>query len=714
MKGGERTTGPDGPGTDEPGPRPETAAGGPGGVADGAGGAADGAGGAADGPGDGVGPGVDPRMFDGAVAGVAVLAGAEGRLLYTNAAFTRLFGARRIGLPAHAAFPDADGHRFLAVLDSVRATGRARQVVGERRTDPGAPGQAMHFVYSCSPVTTEQGPGILVLAMDTTAETRTRRRYEALVSAVSQMVWVTRADGSMEELVPGWQELTGAPWHPRADEGWYRHVHPRDRERLSAAWRRAGAQDGERPGAFEATFRVRAGDGSYRHLSTRSVPVLQDGRITEWVTATADVEDSWGTRLRERLLAQVAAVSEASLPDAFAEVVNVVVPELADACLILLLSHDEWPLPEHAGVTARRIASATRPGLPAPPALRGQRVAVTPAVRAVLNGREPVTFRLEPGAPVPPGLVPTVSERWLTASGATSLTLVPLIVDDLVLGYAATSSNGDTPIPGPAENELLREVLHHAQRPIRKVLDLQQARRTALGLQRAHLTEPPPVCGGTLAARYQPATSSGEIGGDWYDAFTLPDGTLVLDIGDVAGHDLTAATAMGQMRSMLRALAYAGGPEAAPDEVLARLDQVSAGLSTAPLATSLHASLRREPGGTWLLAWSSAGHPPPLLVPADGDARYLPGAADPPLCVAPGLARTTHTHVLRPGDTLLLYTDGLIETPSAPIDEGQRRLTSESTLCRRRSLPDLLRILQGLSDHRDDTALLAFRVDGGH
>ncbi|NML52676.1 SpoIIE family protein phosphatase [Streptomyces sp. R302] len=692
MKAGETTGDPDGPGPDDSGTGTGPAA--------------------AMGAGVG-GPPVDPRMFDGTVAAVSVLAGPEGRLIYTNSAFTRLFGVRRLGVPAREAFPDSDGHRFLAVLESVRDTGRARQVVGERRPDPGQPGQSRHFVYSCSAVTTDHGPGILVLAMDTTAETLALQRYEDLVSAVSQMVWVMGPDGGMEEIVPGWERLTGTPWRRRADAGWYAHIHPRDRERLSEAWRRAaGGGDGGRPAVFEATFRVRAEDGSYRHMTTRSVPVLRDGRLTEWVAATADVEDAWGTRLRERLLAQVAAVSGASLHEAFAEVVKVVVPELTDACLVLLLSHDEWPLPEHAGVTARRIASATRPGLPAPPALRGQGVAVTPAVRKVLDHREPVTFRLVPGAPVPPGLIPTVSERWLHASGATSLTLIPLIVEDRVLGYAATSSNGDTPIPGPAETELLREVLHHAQRPIRKVLDLQQARRTALSLQRAHLTEPPRVRGGTLAARYQPASSSGEIGGDWYDAFRLPDDTLVLDIGDVAGHDLTAATAMGQMRSMLRALAYAGGPGARPDAVLARLDHVSAGLGTAPLATALHAVLRRRADGTWLLCWSSAGHPPPLVVPAAGDAAYLPGAADPPLCVASDFLRTTHVHVLGPGDTLLLYTDGLIETPSAPIDEGQRRLASEATRCRRQSLPDLLRILQGLSDHRDDTAMLAFRVGG--
>ncbi|GHG06955.1 hypothetical protein Shyd_91560 [Streptomyces hydrogenans] len=708
MKGDGTTGGPTGP---DPAVRgPDRAAGTEPGGPRGDAGVGPGTGPAPDTSGSGVGgPPVNPRMFDGAVAAVAVLAGAEGRLLYTNSAFTRLFGPRPIGRPAREAFPDSDAHRFLAVVDSVRVTGRARQVVGERRTDTGAPGQARHFVYSCSPVTTDHGPGILVLAMDTTAETLTLQRYEALVSAVSQMVWVLGTDGSMHEIVPGWEQLTGEPWHPRADADWYRQIHPRDREKLSAAWQRAAG--GDRPRVFEATFRVRAADGSYRHLTTRSVPVLRDGSLVEWVSATADVEDAWGTQLRERLLGQVAAVSGVSLHEAFAEVVKVVVPELTDACLIMLLSHEEWPLPDHAEVTARRIASATRPGLPAPPALRGQRVAVPPAVRAVLDRREPVTFRLEPGAPMPSGLIPTVSERWLHASGATSLTLIPLIVGDLVLGYAATSSNGDTPIPGPAETELLREVLHHAQHPIRKVVELQQARRTALGLQRAHLTRPPSVRGGTLAARYQPASPSGEIGGDWYDAFTHPDGTLVLGIGDVAGHDLTAATAMGQMRSMLRALAYAGGPGARPDAVLARLDHVSAGLGTAPLATALHVVLRHRPDGTWLMTWSSAGHPPPLVVPDRGDAAYLPGAADPPLCVASDLLRTTHTHVLGPGDTLLLYTDGLIETPSAPIDEGQRRLAAEATLCRRQALPDLLRILQGLSDHRDDTALLAFRVD---
>ncbi|MFE2555910.1 SpoIIE family protein phosphatase [Streptomyces sp. NPDC059352] len=656
-------------------------------------------------------PRLDPEVFDGTVAAVAVLVGPEGRLLYTNSAFTRMFGARRAGLPAREAFADPDGGRFLSVLDDVRATGRARQIVGAREPDPGVPSQARYFVYSCSPVTTAEGDGILVVAMDTTTETFALQRYRALVSAVSVMVWVMHADGSMEEIVAGWERLTGVPWHPRADIGWYARIHPRDRERLSESWRDAAAR-GER-GVFECTFRVRAVDGSYRHMSTRCVPVLREGRVAEWIAATVDIEDTWRAQLRERLLAQVAAVTGQSLGEAFGEVVKVLVPELTDACLILLLSHDEWPLPEHARVTARRVASATRPGLPAPPALLGQSVVITRTVREVLEHRVPRTFEIPAGGPVPTELLPTVSERWLVASAATSVTLIPLVVDDTVLGYAATSTNGDTPALGPTETGLLREVLHHAQQPIRKALDLQRARRTALALQRAQLTLPPAVGGASLAASYQPASSANEIGGDWYDAFVLPDGTLVLDVGDVVGHDLAAATAMTQMRNMLRALAYSRGPGTAPADVLARFDEVAEGLGAAPFATAVHTHLRRLPDLRWSLTWSNAGHPPPLLIPAHGEPHFLNGTEeDLPLCVDLSVPRSTHTRVLETGDTLLLYTDGLVETPRASLTDGQRRLVREAARHRRARLPELLHGLQCLSDHRDDTAMIAFRADG--
>ena len=655
------------------------------------------------------GPVLDPVVFDDVAAAVALLAGPEHRLLYTNAVFTRLFGARRLGLPAVEAFPDPDAGRFLSVLAEVRATGRPLQVTGAREPDAGEPGQARHFAYSCSPVATRRGPGILVIALDTTRATDALHRYEALTSAVSQMVWTVRPDGTMSELVPGWERVTGTPWRSRADEAWFAHIHPRDRDRLRDTWRAAATT--RPPQVFECTFRVRTGSGEYRHMFSRAVPIVRGHRVVEWIAATADIEDGWRARLRERLLAKIADAPRTGLPQAFAAVVDAVVPDLADACLILLLSHDEWPLPAHVPLEARRVATATRPGLPAPPALLGQSLPVSAQLRAGLERRESRTFVFPSDGSVPPDLVPAVTERWLAAAGATSLTLVPLAVDDVVLGYAATATCGDSPLPGPADTELLHEVLHHARRPIRQVLDHQQARRTALGLQRAHLTRPPDVPGADLAAWYQPASSTSEIGGDWYDAFTLPDGSLVLDIGDVAGHDLTAATAMGQLRSMLRALAYNSGPGAGPADVLSRLDDVANGLAQAPFTTAVHTRLTRRPGGGWRAVWSNAGHPPPLLVPARGEPRYLTGSGeDLPLCVDIGRGRATHRHTLRAGDTLLLYTDGLIETPAATLTDGQQRLAEAASRYRHLPLPELLRRLQSLSDHRDDTAMIAFRA----
>ncbi|NBE55562.1 SpoIIE family protein phosphatase [Streptomyces boluensis] len=653
---------------------------------------------------------LDPKLFDETMVGVALFAGPEPRLVYVNAAHIRMLGPRTVGLPARDAFPEPGAAEFLTVLDEVIATGRPRQLTDTRTPEPELPYLARYFLYSCTPVTLpDDVAGVLVVAMDNTAGTIALQRYEALVSAVSQMVWVMHSDGSMEEIVPGWQALTGEPWHGQADQGWFEHIHPRDRDRLVEAWRTAAAQT--RPGVFHGTFRVRVADGSYRHMATRCAPIIRDGRAEEWIAATVDVERTWRADLGDRLVARVAEVSGGSLREAFAALTEVVVPELADACLILLLARDSWPLPENATVTVRRVASTTRQDLPAPPALRGQSITVTDTVREVLEARAARTFEVPPGGPVPPGLVPTVTEEWLTNSGANSLTLIPLVVDDLVLGYAATSTNGDTPAPAPADVERLREVLHQAQRPIRMVLELQQARRTALRLQRAHLTRLPLVAGASLAARYEPASSVTEIGGDWYDAIVHPDGTLGLDIGDVAGHDLTAAAAMGQMRSMLRGLAWNRGPDSTPATVLAMLDDAAEGLDVAPFTTVVHAHLQRRRAGTWLMTWSNAGHPPPLLIPARDRPRFLTGdRADPPLCVAPGVARTTHTHTLTEGDTVLYYTDGLIETPTAALDDGQRRLASAAQRHRDENLPDLLRHLQDLSDDRDDTAMIAFRA----
>lgn len=112
-----------------------------------------------------------------------------------------------------------------------------------------------------------------------------------------------------------------------------------------------------------------------------------------------------------------------------------------------------------------------------------------------------------------------------------------------------------------------------------------------------------------LAARYVPAREGAEVGGDWFDAFRLCDGSTMLAIGDVVGHDLTAAVGMGQLRNMLRSLAYDSGDS--PAGVMRRLDNVMQGLSNTELVTGAIARVYTPPTGPWFVHWTNAGHPPP-------------------------------------------------------------------------------------------------------
>jgi hypothetical protein len=332
----------------------------------------------------------------------------------------------------------------------------------------------------------------------------------------------------------------------------------------------------------------------------------------------------------------------------------------------------------------------------------------------VIESRRPRLVTFPSGSP-PPGIVPDVSAAWLRKVRATSLTIVPIVIDAAVVAFAVAAACADGPPPGPADLALLGEILHEVRDPLRQALELQRTRHTALTLQRALLTPTPRVPGAELAAHYQPASRTAEIGGDWYDALLLPDGSVALTIGDIAGHDLEAATSMSQLRSMLRVIAYDfdRGHPGSPADSLARLDRVADGLEIAPLVTAVHVQLTPRPGGGWHAAWSNAGHPPPLLLPVSGQPRFLQGAGpDLPLCVDPGQPRTTGHQDLHTGDTLLLYTDGLIEVPGTDLTEGMAHLAAHALDAQADgvTLAALCgRLLAAVGSRRDDAAVIGFR-----
>ena len=170
--------------------------------------------------------------------------------------------------------------------------------------------------------------------------------------------------------------------------------------------------------------------------------------------------------------------------------------------------------------------------------------------------------------------------------------------------------------------------------------------------------------------RYVPAAPEAQVGGDWYDVFGQPDGSTMLVIGDVVGHDTEAAACMAQLRGLLRGIAFDNGE--GPAGVLGRLDAAIAGLRLGAMATVLVGRLEADRGsGGMRLRWASAGHLPPLVIDADGTQRLLtaprPGLL---LGVDPGATRTDQEVVLPAGSTVLLYTDGLVERRDQVFDDG--------------------------------------------
>ncbi len=200
--------------------------------------------------------------------------------------------------------------------------------------------------------------------------------------------------------------------------------------------------------------------------------------------------------------------------------------------------------------------------------------------------------------------------------------------------------------------------------------------RIAETLQRSLLTDVPTVEGIAVAARYQASAVGAEVGGDFYDVLALPDHHTGFVVGDVSGHDLFAAAAMGHLKGLLRACVFEHS--ASPAVVLERVDDMIVGLGMPTIATALYAHLRPV-GDAWELTWANAGHPPPVVRHHDGRLDVLTpasGSAEILLGLASG-ARTHNTRRLAPGSTVIAFTDGLVERRGEGLDDGYDRLLRE-------------------------------------
>ncbi len=260
--------------------------------------------------------------------------------------------------------------------------------------------------------------------------------------------------------------------------------------------------------------------------------------------------------------------------------------------------------------------------------------------------------------------------------------------------------------PFTAEDHTLLTVLAgRLGQGLQRVYEVDEQRETAVALQHAMLG--PATLPGGFAVRYHPASRPLQVGGDWYDVVNLEGGRVALIVGDCVGHGLAAATVMGQLRSACRALLL---EKSSPAEVLAGLDRFAARVPGADCTTAFCAVLTLSSGD---LVYSSAGHPPAIMLQADGATTMLEGGRGLPLAIRPDRSRPEAHITVTPRATLLLYTDGLVERRGSSIEAGMARAADLVGNGYSDELDDvadeLMCKLEPTGGYPDDVAILLYR-----
>jgi len=395
-----------------------------------------------------------------------------------------------------------------------------------------------------------------------------------------------------------------------------------------------------------------------------------------------------------RLLAEAADV-----PETVHRVARLAVERLADMCVIDLATEEGMTRP-----AVRHRDPARQPLLDElqqrPLPARG---GPHPALRAMVESRtqwlrsvdEEVIRRI------------TVDERHAEAARALDLAAivsVPLVADGRPLGVVTLGNDSSRGPFTEADVEVAEQLALQMSLVVAKAQRYEQELRTSHTLQADLLPPAPPELPGLqIAVRYLAATQGADIGGDFYDVVALPGAGVALAVGDVVGHDITAAATMGQLTSVYRALLV---DRPTPSAVIDRLQASWSLLGLKRMATALFATLDPASGQ---LRMASAGHPTPLLL-SGGSAEYLPVQPSRLLGAPPAPTPAVEwAGVLPPGATLLFFTDGLVESRTSDLDEGLARLVAAAVACGT-SDPDELcdRMLAAMTGpHRaDDIALL--------
>jgi PAS domain S-box-containing protein len=470
-------------------------------------------------------------------------------------------------------------------------------------------------------------------------------RFRRIADSMPQLMWTTDESGHADWCNERWHRYTGRSASETLRDGWLDALHPEDVVAVRERWQRSLALLA--PVEYEA--RLRGGDGGYRWFLTRAVCVrATDATPTKWYASATDINDERRAARAMRVFADIgeAMTKAPGLHATLRAIMHGIVPEYADWAFISLIGEDGLARVE-----------ATHPGRK-----KGSR-----AARASLE--------------------------------------IPIVVGAQRRGSLTMCMASDLRRFDPLDMPFFAELTRRIAPAIANAEMFERERRVAMSFQSAALPASLPVAEGIeFDAVYEAGKSESLVGGDWYDAFRLPDGRFVISIGDVTGSGLPAAVMMSNIRQTIRGIANV---RADPGLMLESADRTLRGEHESAYATAFVGVV--DPL-TRTLTYQSAGHPPPLLL-LDGTCTELQWGGV-PLGLQEHHRGETHAINLPNDSLLVLYTDGLTESTHDLID-GERRLREAliSSKVARAARPAKAlheEVLHGGA--RDDVAILAVRV----
>ena len=441
-------------------------------------------------------------------------------------------------------------------------------------------------------------------------------------------------------------------------------------------------------------------------------------REAELARATAEQArtDAEGARTQaERATTRLALMAEATstliatldMSDLLERLAGLCVPLLADWVFLTLVD-------EHGDVveTAYRHRDGREEQLRAFSTLHAMHLPAGSPSRQSMRDSRPVLIDRD-RARLEAAFANDAAREAFDVLGGHSVLTVPMVARRRTRGAMALVLTGADRTFTQEDVDLAGDLCRRAALAMDNVRLYQQEHAVADTLQRSLLPELPEIPGTTAAAHYVSASTAADVGGDFYDLLRLPDGSVGLVIGDVVGHDIAAAAAMGHLRGLIRACVW-DAPDPDPGVVLGRVDRLVQGLRIASMATMAYA--RAVPPATagepWRVHVADAGHPPMLLREPGGAVRVLDEVNGLLVGVDDGAHRPTTVLDVAPGSTLLAYTDGLIERPGLDLDLGIAELVQRISATPPDTPPSALcdAAVAGTLYGRDDVAVIAVRL----